>query len=341
MREYFYAYTFLFIILLILIIFSLCGLYQQPPEKSLINITTKSIVTNTNLGARGDMGNQIFQIACLLGCGDVDIILPQRLKTLPIYELFDISMLKYENIIPDETFYERNNYEKINVPDDGKVYNIRGYRQCYKYFDSIKPTIQKLFTPKKSILDSVKRVLPEKYIAIHIRRGDYIKTIHKIPLLREFKRCELNYYQKSLNDLLTTGNYNDYSILICTDSPKLVMPLLPLIHPRAQLAPIATNISPKFNDFCVLYSANAVIMSNSTYSWMASYLSPQDRTIICPSPWWDPSGFIGTSMGLSGPYLHYPGWILRNPTTGDPEAVPLESDESTFEIFKTIRGFTT
>ena len=30
---------------------------------------TKSVVTHTHLGKRGDMGNQIFQIACLIAAG--------------------------------------------------------------------------------------------------------------------------------------------------------------------------------------------------------------------------------------------------------------------------------
>ena len=110
------------------------------------------------------------------------------------------------------------------------------------------------------------------------------------------------------------------------------------------LAPTLPHISPKFTDFCTLYLAEGLVISNSTYSWWAAYLR-NNRTIICPTPWWDPVGFIGTGMGLNGPYLHYPEWwlldadngnIVRAPNSEEGEMEDTNSD--TLNLYRMVRG---
>src|SRR5574338_240707 len=99
-------------------------------------VINPSIVTSTYLGTRGDMGNQIFQLACVISAGKrsgANIIIPTRIATLPINNLFNLNMFEFNDITPDATFYEYDNYEHIVIPDDGRNYNIRGYRQAYKY----------------------------------------------------------------------------------------------------------------------------------------------------------------------------------------------------------------
>jgi hypothetical protein len=240
------------------------------------------------------------------------------------------------NLTPEATFYEYDNYEEIQIPPDGRIYEIRGYRQAYRYFEDIASNIRQTFIPRQSILDEVRVILPNYYIAVHIRRGDYIKAMHAIPLLREFKTCTLEYYKAGIR--LLREKYPDCPLLVCTDSPNWVKPILSELDSNAILAPIPENMLSKFSDFCTLYLAEAVVMSNSTYSWWASYLR-NNRLIICPSPWWDPSGFVGTAMGLDGPYLHYPEWILLNADTGQSVKEPqFDTNKDTLNLYKLLRG---
>lgn len=333
-----------------------------------------SIVTHTGIGTRGDMGNQIFQIACVVAAGarsGAQVVLPPVVGTLPISQLFDVSQLGWADVKIDRTYYEYDNYESIFIPADGQTYDIRGYRQAYKYFEDVSDQIRTLFTPRAEILDAVRAVLPESYLAIHIRRGDYIKKIHQVPLLREFKQCQLSYYQAGIRRL--RRRYPHLPILVCTDSPDWVRPLLSQldVHQKSpstanqspsiveekgsnpqsssidmniMLAPTVEGISPKFTDFCVLYLASGLVISNSTYSWWAAYLR-NGRRVICPTPWWDPKGFIGTGMGLNGPYLHYPEWWLLDADTGTTRRRPYATDHDledtnpdTLSIFRIARG---
>lgn len=322
--------------------------YRNPTTQNLIsqpNHGDQSIVTHTYIGKRGDMGNQIFQLACIMAAAErsnAKVILPSQINTLPIVQLFDLSLFSQETIIPDQTYYEYDNYELIDIPKDGRSYDIRGYRQAYKYFDDHANQIRKIFTPKLEILAAVRAILPPRYLAVHIRRGDYIKKIHNIPLFREFKQCQLAYYKEGIRILRMI--YPELPILICTDSPKWVTPLLGDLDPLAKLTPTLPEVQPKFSDFCALYLAEGVVMSNSTYSWWAAYLR-NNRPIICPTPWWDPRGFIGTGMGLNGPYLHYPEWLLLDADTGaikrQPHSQEGEEDDTnsdTLDLYRMIRG---
>lgn len=326
----------IYILLLILMFW-----HKNPKTNNLV--TGISSVTYTSLGDRGDMGNQIFQLACIIAAGarvGAKVILPKKITTLPIFQLFDFTSFQIEDVKPDHSYHEYDNYEDINIPMDGKVYDIRGYRQAYKYFEDKADIIRKIFTPNTTILDKMKEILPEKYIAVHIRKGDYIKTIHKIPLLREFRRCQLEYYKKGIHKLQEL--HPDYPVLICTDSPKWVLPLLSELDAQAVLAPSHQEINGKFSDFCTLYLADGLVMSNSSYSFWAAYLS-KDRNIIAPSPWWDPDGFIGTGMGLNGPYLHHPDWWLLDADTGNTLREPHSKNKEdtnydTLNIYKFIRG---
>lgn len=305
----------------------------------------QSIVTYNNLGKRGDMGNQLFQLACVIAAANrsnAKIVLPTSVLSLPLAKLFNMDQFEVKDLIPDAIYHEYDNYENIIIPKDGRIYNISGYRQAYKYFDDQSATVRKLLTPKIELINSVKNIVPSKYIAVHIRKGDYVKLIHKVPLLREFRRCQLQYYREGIKKL--REYYHDYPLLVCTDSPKLITPILSELDNKAILAPSINNISPKFTDFIILYLANGLVMSNSTYSWMSSYLNPY-KTVVCPTPWWDPDGFIGTSMGLNGPYMHYPEWwlldadngaIIREPYSNYGEKA--DNNHETLNIFRLVRG---
>lgn len=303
-----------FIIIIYFIIKIILNKNKNPSSKkaNLNNENKRSIVTHSLIGKRGDTGNQMFQIACVIAAAKrskAKIIFPPISK-LPITEMFDLTMFECKKLTIDKSFNEYDNYEKIIIPKDGKIYDIRGYRQAYKYFEDYSKEIRKIFTPKQHIIDKMRKILPLKYIAVHIRKGDYIKLMHNVPSLREFKMCKLKYYKEAIKEL--QKYYPKYPVLICTDSPDFVKPLLKELG--AKLSPIK-DLSPKISDFCTMYLSDALVISNSTFSWWAAYLRTR-RNIICPTPWWDPRGIIGNIVGLDGPHLHYPNWTLLDADSG-------------------------
>lgn len=310
---------------------------NNPTNNTTDTNNVQSTVTYTSLGKRGDSGNQMFQIACAVAAAkrsNAKLVLPTILKTLPIYELLDLQSIELQDLQVDKYYREQENYEHITIPADGLTYDIRGYRQATKYFADT--DIRQLFTPKAVLLEKMRAILPPEYIAVHIRRGDYVKTIHKVPLLREFRRCQLAYYQAAIKVL--RKDYPSCPVLICTDSPQWVQPLLKDLDDKAVLAPIPSDIKPKFADFCTLYLATSIVISNSTYSWWAAYLNNK-RSIIAPTPWWDPDGFIGSAYRLHGNWLHFPEMQLLDADNGEPRTVENITDNTEpLLIYKVIRG---
>ena len=142
---------FTVILLLLVIMFVFILPYMTIPDGNLestqMSTWSPERVKVTNLDLYGDMGNNMFSIAALLGIEQpVEILLPAKIEKLPIYELFDLSSL---NII-DSTgitgvkiidskavkiidFHEYENYAPIVIDplltlDPNTLINIKGYR---------------------------------------------------------------------------------------------------------------------------------------------------------------------------------------------------------------------
>lgn len=320
----------LIILFLICIIWFIvtCLLYinTNQPVSTLTEIGIPQ-VTSTSLGKRGNLGNQLFQIACLIGT-EQKVVLPTVLKNLKITQLFDLDF-EFDDLQQiDHVYHEYDNYEKITIPAINRNFDIRGYRQAFLYFDHVKDVVRNKLVIKKTWLKQMKAVLPDSYIAVHIRKGDYIKPMHSIPMLQEFKRCLNTYYQKGV--LTLQEKLGNLPVIICSDDPEWAQTII-----SGTLA--QQPIDPVIADFCTMYLATGLVISNSTFSWWAAYL--KDKSVVAPDPWWDPKGFIGTSLGLDGPYLHHPDWIIADAETG--EIVTKKKtmkDKETLNVYRLFRG---
>ena len=320
-------------------------IYENPKNNGKGDEKKESTITHKDIGKRGDMGNQIFQMACIIAAGKrggAKVILPKRVEELGVSKIFDLTRYEWRDIETDRTYYEYDNYEKIMIPEDGRRYEIKGYRQAYKYFEEEGEEIREIFKPKEEMIKEIKKRVPKEYLAVHIRRGDYIKAIHKIPLLREFRQCKIEYYRRGIIKL--REEYPEYQVIVCTDSPEWVETIIDKLGDKIELAPKYEGIEGKYSDFCILYLARGVVMSNSTYSFWGAYLR-NNRSIVAPTPWWNPEGFIGTAMGLDGPYLHYPEWTLMDADTGEivreakeKKGEREDNNHETLNIYKLVRG---
>jgi hypothetical protein len=167
---------------------------------------------------------------------------------------------------------------------------IKGYFQTYIYPDFVKSNLQELLVLRFGsswYLDKIKEIEANKPIAIHMRRGDYIK------LKEEFGILDIKFYEGLVLEL--TKN-ESRPLWIFTDSPKLVRKEI-----EGTILCGATIIEPPIesspNESMLLISkCNTIVMSNSTFSWWASYLSTPGTLIYAPSKWFkgrkDPASLI-------------------------------------------------
>lgn len=246
-----------------------------------------------SLGRTGRLGNQMFQYAALKG-------LARKIKTTfcipffkePVYtmggepitsELFNFFNLKVKinlmnkNYIPvlNEGQYHFNKELFDNCPDN---IILEGYFQSERYFKHIEDEIRNDFSFKKNILQPCQKIISniENPVALHVRRGDYLKFQDQHPL------CSISYYKSALKYFESNRN-----VIIFSDDYKWCSDNFFFKDKRF----IFANNFEQVNDLCLMSLCNDFIIANSSYSWWGAWLSSKiNKKIICPYPW------LGTSI---------------------------------------------
>jgi hypothetical protein len=131
------------------------------------------------------------------------------------------------------------------------------------------------------------------YGAVHIRRGDYVTNNAASRILGAQK---VGYYVQATKLLLDRGTDQ---IVFVTDDPQWVEEyVLPLMPNGYDYSVASTDLR---QDFRTLADAEAVVISNSTFSWWAAFLGGADRFVVRPKHWFAD----GAADRLS-----YPGWTV-------------------------------
>ena len=252
----------------------------------------------------GGLGNQLFQTAALLKyrrdkekviisfLGDIHI--PKRVNCLgSIFEIpdwlyFDNSRklnlfiklfarssagLRFGSFLPLVGINDRNFNYKYSYMKSQKLLFLDGYfNQDWTYNDlnSVFSILKlKPFTLIKEQLN-----ICNKSVVIHIRGGDFL-TIKNLNI------CKLDYYQNSIEYCLSKGLKN--FIVICEDQRYGEEVMKKLKHYFSDLQISIMKSDSIKNDFNVIRSAKLAILSNSTFSWWASFLSNSKKEFLVPS----------------------------------------------------------
>jgi hypothetical protein len=218
------------------------------------------------------LGNQLFFVAGTIGIA---------LKNNTTYSFgsqmghggVDYSVI-FENQLPisNQTFndvYHQNgfNYTDISLTKDTE---IQGYFQSEKFFKHCESEIKKQFKFKESVVDEVIKKYPtiKNSSSIHIRRGDYLNQLDYHPTIN------LNYYQKFISDYTLDCEH----VYVFSDDVEWCKNVF--IGDKF--------IFPNFNDkndlysFVLLSQSKKIAISNSTYSWWASWLNQnKNKQIYC------------------------------------------------------------
>lgn len=175
----------------------------------------------------------------------------------------------------EETF----EYNKIILPSKPTL--LRGYFQSKKYFMDYELEIidfyrTHLFRQKFVGRKEYERNLfhPENVFA-HVRLGDYATN----PITREYHGLlDEEYFLSAAEHML--GNHRN--LLIVTESEELLEVFYPSLSRMAHY--VISNSA--LSDLFTLSSAKKLILSNSSFSWWAGFLS--DAQVIAPKKWFSP-----------------------------------------------------
>ena len=251
----------------------------------------------------GGLGNQLFQIAACLKyrnrrekviisfLGDIHV--PKRINCLdyifvrPNWLCFDNShnlnlttqiiaktsaSIRLGSYIPFISINDRNFSLRNNRSTIKKILFLDGYFNQNWTYNSLKDAFMPL---KLKPIELNKECLQvcKNDVVIHLRGGDFLK----IPNLNI---CNFEYYKKSISYAISKGYYSFKLISEDQIYGKAILKEIKKCFVGLKIQ-LLDSYSIK-NDFNLIRSSKLAILSNSTFSWWASFLSTSKKEFIVP-----------------------------------------------------------
>jgi hypothetical protein len=233
------------------------------------------MVSFTNAGR---MGNWLFEAATTIAYAiknNLEFTVPLETndpKMSPIYCLHLVNS-NYNPHIEKIQLWERNHYyEELPFEESWRNKNIiiEGYRQTAKYFDEYRSEILNLLN-----FDWVKK---EGYVAVHVRRGDYVTLREKHP------EVTIEWYEKAM------AMFPDYKFKFFSDDITWCMESFK----HRNDCEYSENTDEQ-TDLIEMSNCEHQICSPSTFSWWGAYLNRnQNKKVIFPQFWFTPNYHLDT-----------------------------------------------
>lgn len=228
----------------------------------------------------GGLGNMMFQIAAIHSLANDNnttcSFMHQKSKNQGncsltyvdnIFKNINFSLEKLSNF---KHKYSEEEFEYRKLPFfNNTIYE--GYFQSEKFFENNKDKIFSLFNIKKHKND-------ENKIAIHVRRGDYIKfsNVHTDLFNTEYYKSSINYFGKNKNYIVFSDD-----IAWCKKNFKY-------LNVEVEFS----NNKYDYEDMSMFACFPNKILANSSFSWWSDYLSENKEKTIAPRQWF---------TGIEGP----------------------------------------
>jgi len=227
------------------------------------------MIIYSKLGTKGNLGNQLFQIASTISiakknnhsCG-----FPEWRYSSSFINALPISNLEKEYKTIQEEKYE---YNEIVLREGN--YNLNGWFQSEKYFD--RESVIKQFEFKPELIEKIKlkyrNELSKDHILISVRRGDFVNHPYYFQL-------DYKYYLLAITSQFS--NWERRSLIFTSDDISYCKTHFS-IFPNAVFIEKTTAIEQLvLGSLCTDF-----IISNSTFSWWLAWLGEkEDSKIIRP-----------------------------------------------------------
>ncbi len=161
---------------------------------------------------------------------------------------------------------------------------VRGWFESANYFDSIKKDIIKELSLSATISSSLSelqnKLRESDSICISIRRGDFTSNSFK----DEFLVCDNDYYANGISYIIDhLSSDSSIIVLVCSDDIEWCKNNIKLPTDRVIYEPQGLSFSDTLH---LMTSCHHFVMSNSTFSFWAQYLSDYpNKMVIAPSIW--------------------------------------------------------
>lgn len=211
------------------------------------------------------LGNQCYMLSCAIAHAKrmkTDWKSPAKTLDPRVWPIYFPNLPTARGYVPMHYYKElRHCYDPIPAHKD---LLIDGYFQSEKYFEDAKPEVAKALGFNYTDGD---------YVAIHIRRGDYLEYPDHFPILA------MDYYQQAIDYCVEKG-WHQFKIY--TDDQTWVRVNF---KPEWHKAHVSYNGWPNnpVMDILDMYNAAGFIIANSTFSLFPATLRPDNPLVIAPA----------------------------------------------------------
>ncbi|MFH6999076.1 alpha-1,2-fucosyltransferase [Flavobacterium sp. FlaQc-57] len=223
------------------------------------------MITFLNLGKKGNLGNQLFQIASIIGIAESN----NQKFSFPSWQFSDYFDFTFEicDTFNFQGLQEKQyTYHKIDIPNGD--FNLNGWYQTERYF--VNSDIKLIFKFKQDfeekLLEKYSYLFSKKNILITIRRGDFVNN----PI---FFQLDYKYYLTAL--LVHFENLEEYNLIFASDDISYCKKHFSFFENAFFLE----NLSP-IEQLCLGAKFDNYIISNSTFSWWMAWLGEKKSTKI-------------------------------------------------------------
>lgn len=219
-----------------------------------------------------------------------------RVLRIPTATQKGVNVFSRCGLYTNSSYYEYFDFVKTPLP----IKFCRGFFQNEKYFKSILPVIKNEFiiSPLKlseEQLHLIRQINDSESVCIHVRRGDYVGK-------KRFEVCGKKYYERGMNRILSI--IPDAKFFLFSNSKQDVEWVRNQYKLEGDIIYVDLG-NNEIEDFYTMSLCKHFIISNSTYSWWAAYLSQNsNKVVVAPKPW------VNSSIYQDGIYCE--GWHIIN-----------------------------
>lgn len=161
---------------------------------------------------------------------------------------------------------------------------IEGAFQNWRYFDGIKGKLRKEFSLKQTLpracKDYIEKMRNTNSVCIHIRRGDYLNSYYSSTLAV----CNDSYYKEAIR--IVENKVKNPCFFVFTNSHEDHLWIKENYCFQSNVHYVDLG-NPDYIELYMMSNCKHFIISNSTFSWWAQYLSTyQDKIVVAPSIWY-------------------------------------------------------
>lgn len=239
------------------------------------------MVTFSNLGNFGRLGNQLFQIAATIGTAN-KLGLEAKFPKWEYSDFFESHINQNLNTSEIKNIHREPGFHYSPIPNWNNM-DLIGYFQSEKYFSHCKEIIRSHFSIKNS-----KYTQKKETCSVHVRRTDYLRfsEYHPFP--------GLQYYESAIRIMKERG-IKDF--IVFSDDIEWCKQNLPGLN--------YSEGNSNIEDLDLMSKCGHNIIANSSFSWWGAWLNKNpNKIVIAPSNWFGPA-----KRGVITDDLYCPVWI--------------------------------